>query len=79
MGLNRTAKGIVLVPSLLLGAAFLSAAVWGEAPETRPLALGLGLMLLAVGLVSQLFPEPEPEAATRQKQDHDKKASTEND
>lgn len=46
MSLNRTAKGIVLVPALLLGGAFLSAAVWGEATETRPLALGLGLALL---------------------------------
>ncbi|MEY3735761.1 MAG: hypothetical protein RLZZ624_820 [Cyanobacteriota bacterium] len=79
MGLNRTAKGIVLVPSLLLGAAFLSAAVWGEAAETRPLALGLGLTLLAVGLLSQLFPEPEPEASTRQHQDSNQKASTAND
>ena len=79
MGLNRTAKGIVLVPSLLLGAAFLSAAVWGEAAETRPLALGLGLTLLAVGLLSQLFPEPEPEASTRQSRDASQKASTADD
>ncbi|MEY4840743.1 MAG: hypothetical protein RLZZ374_1651, partial [Cyanobacteriota bacterium] len=44
MGINRTAKGIVLVPTLLLGAAFLSAAAWldGEAAANRPLALGLG-------------------------------------
>lgn len=65
MSLNRTAKGIVLVPALLLGAAFLSAAVWGEASETRPLALGLGLALLAAGLLAQLLPEPRPEAEDR--------------
>lgn len=59
MSLNRTAKGIVLVPALLLGAAFLSAAVWGEATETRPVALGLGLALLAAGLLAQLLPESE--------------------
>ena len=44
MGLNRTAKGIVLLPSLLLGGAFLAAASWldGPAAQNRPLALGLG-------------------------------------
>lgn len=65
MSLNRTAKGIVLVPALLLGAAFLSAAVWGDASETRPLALGLGLALLAAGLLAQWLPEPEPESQER--------------
>ena len=39
----------VLVPALLLGGAFLSAAVWGESTETRPVALGLGLALMAAG------------------------------
>jgi hypothetical protein len=57
MSLNRTAKGIVLVPALLLGAAFLSAAVWGEATDSRPLALGLGLALIGAGLLAQLLPE----------------------
>ncbi len=45
MGLHRTAKGIVLVPSLLLGGAFLAAGVWigdGPAAANRPLALTLG-------------------------------------
>ena len=28
MGLNRTARGIVFVPSLLLGGAFLATAAW---------------------------------------------------
>jgi ABC-type enterobactin transport system permease subunit len=63
MGINRTAKGIVLVPTLLLGAAFLSAAAWldGEAAATRPLALGLGAVLIGAGLLAQLLPEPPKE------------------
>jgi len=65
MGLNRTAKGIVLVPSLLLGGAFLSAAVWGEAAvSNRTLALSLGGLLLGAGLLAQLFPEQPPERDT---------------
>ncbi|NQV10283.1 MAG: hypothetical protein HQ527_03815 [Cyanobacteria bacterium] len=64
MSLNRTAKGIVLVPSLLLGGAFLSAGVWlqGEAAANRPLALALGGLLLAAGLLTQLLPE-SPQAS----------------
>jgi hypothetical protein len=64
---NRTAKGIVLVPTLLLGSAFLSAAAWmdGEAAANRPLALGLGLTLVAAGLLAQLLPEGAPEAEGR--------------
>lgn len=66
MGLNRTAKGIVLVPSLLLGAAFLAAAVWGEADgANRNLALILGCTLMAAGLLAQLFPEAAPEQPGR--------------
>ncbi|MFM2080712.1 MAG: hypothetical protein RLZZ124_392 [Cyanobacteriota bacterium] len=62
MGLNRTAKGIVLVPSLLLGGAFLAAAIWGEAAgSNRSLALALGGLLMAAGLLAQLFPEAAPE------------------
>jgi non-ribosomal peptide synthetase component F len=59
MGLNRTAKGIVLVPSLLLGGAFLAAGVWGDGPEAtnRALALSLGGLLMAAGLLAQLLPE----------------------
>jgi hypothetical protein len=63
MSLDRTAKGIVLVPSLLLGGAFLAAATWigdGPAAANRPLALGLGGLLMAVGLLAQLLPEPPP-------------------
>jgi len=65
MDLDRTAKGIVLVPSLLLGGAFLAAAAWigdGPAAANRPLALGLGAVLMAVGLLAQLLPENRPEA-----------------
>ncbi|MFM7799859.1 MAG: GIVxVP protein, partial [Planctomycetota bacterium] len=59
-----TAKGIVLVPSLLLGAAFLAAAAWssdGPGAANRPLALGLGLVLMAAGLLAQWLPEAPPE------------------
>ena len=63
MGINRTAKGIVLVPTLLLGAAFLSAAAWldGEAAANKPLALGLGAVLIGAGLLAQLLPESSQE------------------
>lgn len=60
MGLNRTAKGIVLLPSLVLGGAFLAAAAWldGPAAQNRPLAIGLGVVLMGAGLLAQLLPEP---------------------
>jgi len=68
MGLNRTAKGIVLVPTLLLGGAFLASAAWvgvdGPAAANRPLALVLGGVLVGAGLLAQLLPEavaPAPE------------------
>ena len=63
MGINRTAKGIVLVPTLLIGAAFLSAAAWldGEAAANKPLALGLGAVLIGAGLLAQLLPESPQE------------------
>ena len=62
MNLNRTAKGIVLVPSLLLGGAFLSAAAWldGPAAQNKGLALGLGLLLLGAGGLAQLLPSGTP-------------------
>lgn len=69
MSLNRTAKGIVLVPCLLLGGAFLAAAAWvpeGPAAANRPLALGLGGLLMAVGLLAQLLPEPTPRPDPRE-------------
>ncbi|TVS02950.1 MAG: hypothetical protein EA413_11425 [Cyanobium sp. PLM2.Bin73] len=64
MGLNRTAKGIVLVPCLLLGGAFLAAAAWGgEGPvaANRTLALSLGGVLIGGGVLAQLLPEQGPE------------------
>ena len=59
MGLNRTARGIVFVPSLLLGGAFLATAVWIEGPAAanRPLALALGGLLVAAGLLALLLPD----------------------
>lgn len=59
MGINRLAKGIVLVPCLLLGVAFLCAALWGDtaAAANRPLAFTLAGLLLTVALLSQLLPE----------------------
>ena len=59
MSLNRTAKGIVLVPCLLLGSAFLAAAVWGEeaAAANQRLALVIGGVLMGGGLLAQLLPE----------------------
>lgn len=70
MSLNRTAKGIVLVPTLLLGGAFLAAASWLEGPAAanRPLAIGLGVVLMAAGLLAQLLPEPEPESSSRRRE-----------
>ena len=63
MSINRTAKGIVLVPCLLLGAAFLAAAVWGDqaAAANQRLALILGGALMGCGLLAQLLPEAPPE------------------
>jgi hypothetical protein len=60
MSLNRTAKGIVLVPTLLLGGAFLAAGTWmdGPAAANRGLALSLGGILMGAGLLAQLLPEP---------------------
>ncbi|MEB3306051.1 MAG: GIVxVP protein [Cyanobacteriota bacterium] len=62
MSLNRTAKGIVLVPSLLLGGAFLSAAAWMEGPaaQNKGLALTLGAVLLGAGALAQWLPTGAP-------------------
>ncbi len=59
MGINRAAKGIVLVPCLLLGGCFLAAAAWGDgaAGANRPLALALGAALVGAGLLAQALPE----------------------
>jgi hypothetical protein len=65
MSLNRTARGIVLVPSLLLGGAFFAAAAWngaGAAADNRPLAIAIGAVLMGAGLLTQLLPVDRPEA-----------------
>ncbi|MFM7394937.1 MAG: GIVxVP protein [Cyanobacteriota bacterium] len=64
MSRNRTAKGVVLVPSLLLGGAFIATAVWvdGPAAANRGLALTLGGILMAAGLLAQLLPDPPSES-----------------
>ena len=53
---NRVARGIVLVPCLLLGAAFLGTAAWGQGADAdnRGLAAAIGAALLVAGLLSQL-------------------------
>ncbi len=59
---NRFAASIVMVPCLLLSAAFFSTAVWGDIPaENQSLAIGLGLLLLAAGLLALLIPSSDPE------------------
>jgi hypothetical protein len=65
MGLNRTARGIVFVPSLLLGGAFMAAAAWidGPAAANRSLAMALGGVLVVAGLLALVLPdasEPDP-------------------
>ena len=62
---NRIARGIVLVPCLLLGGAFLATAAWGQgaATENRTLAIGIGAGLLLAGWLSQfclLYTSPSP-------------------
>lgn len=66
MSLNRTAKGIVLVPTLLLGGAFLAAGTWldGPAAANRGLALTLGGILMGAGFLAQLIPTPTPPPPT---------------
>ena len=62
MSPNRLAKGIVLVPSLVLGGAFLSAAAWldGPAAQNRGLAITLGAILLGGGVLAQFLPSDSP-------------------
>ena len=67
MTIHRTAKGIVLVPTLLLGAAFLAAAAWGDAAgDNRRLAVIIGLVLMGSGVLAQLLPEPVAERSSGQ-------------
>lgn len=58
---NRIARGIVLVPCLLLGGAFLATAAWGQgaAADNRGLAIAIGAALLGAGLLSQLSSSDE--------------------
>ena len=58
---NRIARGIVLVPCLLLGGAFLATAAWGQgaAAENRTLATVIGAGLLLAGGLSQWRSESE--------------------
>lgn len=62
MSLDRTARGIVLVPCLLLGGGFLSAAAWGppEAEANRSLALVIGLVLMSGGALAQVIGRGRP-------------------
>tara|TARA_Y100000589_G_scaffold310672_1_gene329271 strand:+ start:464 stop:688 length:225 start_codon:yes stop_codon:yes gene_type:complete len=65
MARNSIASGIVMVPCVLLGAAFLSTAIWGEAAsENRSLAIGIGSVLMIVGLLSLVIQGGSPEAVT---------------
>ena len=52
---NRVARGIVLVPCLLLGGAFIATAVWGQgaAADNRTLAASIGSGLVLAGLLAQ--------------------------
>lgn len=55
MANNRIARGIVLVPCVLLGGAFLATAAWGQgtAETNRGLAATIGTILLLAGGLSQ--------------------------
>ena len=66
MARNRIASGIVMVPCVLLGSAFLSTAIWGEAASNnRSLALSIGILLVIAGLLSLALPGGSPEADTK--------------
>ena len=66
MARNRIASGIVMVPCVLLGSAFLSTAIWGDAASgNRSLAIGIGSLLLIAGLLSLVIPGGSPEAESR--------------
>ena len=67
MARNRIASGIVMVPCVLLGAAFLSTAFWGEAAsDNRSFAIAIGSLLMIVGLLSLALPGGSPEAVTKE-------------
>ncbi|MEC8688330.1 MAG: GIVxVP protein [Cyanobacteriota bacterium] len=69
---NRIARGIVLVPCLLLGGAFLATAAWGQgaAAENRTLAITIGAGLLLAGWLSQISSgDDKPDTTTQDKAD----------
>lgn len=60
---NPVARGLVMVPAVLLGGVFMATGLfWAEEGSTasRGLAVGLGLLLLAAGLVVGLW-KPRPD------------------
>ena len=65
---NRIARGIVLVPCLLLGAAFLATAAWGQgaAAENRTLAASIGSGLMLAGLLAQWGTPDDATSVTKQ-------------
>ncbi len=61
---NPVARGLVMVPAVLLGGVFMATGVfWSQEGTTgsRGLAIGLGLLLLAAGLLVGLR-KPPPDA-----------------
>ena len=66
MARNRIASGIVMVPCVLLGSAFLSTAIWGDAASSnRSLAIGIGSLLVIAGLLSLAIQGGSAEAVTK--------------
>ncbi len=62
MARNRIASGIVMVPCFLLGSAFFSTAIWGDAASgNRPLALGMGALLVLAGCLALLIQGDAPD------------------
>ena len=68
--MTRTARTIVMVPAVLLGGSFIATGLWADGPAAgnAVLAMGLGGLLLAAGLVVQLAPVPDREGGPP---DHD--------
>ena len=61
---NPVTRGLVLAPAVALGGVFMATGLfWSGEGEgaSRGLAIGLGLLLLAAGLVVGLLP-PRPDA-----------------
>ncbi|MGC6482151.1 MAG: GIVxVP protein [Synechococcus sp.] len=57
MARNSVAAGVVMVPCVLLGGAFMSTALWTDAAgPNRPLALGISVILVGAGLLAYLLP-----------------------